>query len=241
MRKNHNVPLIVSLIVSAIIALPTTSSAQIAARFTNNFEDGTTQGWAINLLGMGAPPAAALPTNIATGGPAGAGDHFLQLTSLGGGGAGSRLMALNPAGWGGNYLTAGIKSIRLNAINLGTTDLALRFAFEDPTTGPPTNIAMSAQAQMLTAGSGWQSLEFPLYGSTGMAALLGTVNGALSATTVVRLFHSPTFELPPTAIAAQLGVDNITASVSVVPEPSTFALLAVGGMLLIAFKYRTRI
>ena len=33
----------------------------------DDFEDGTTQGWFVNAVGMGPPPAAALPTNIADG------------------------------------------------------------------------------------------------------------------------------------------------------------------------------
>lgn len=30
---------------------------------TDTFENGTTENWLINLLGMGVPPAAALPVN----------------------------------------------------------------------------------------------------------------------------------------------------------------------------------
>ena len=60
----------------------------------DTFEDGSTQGWVANLLGMGSHPAP--PANVADGGPLGAGDNYLQITALGGGGAGSRLSAINP-------------------------------------------------------------------------------------------------------------------------------------------------
>ena len=131
-------------VATLVSQLPASASSQVAAGHVNTFEDGSTQGWLINLLGLGAPPAAALPTNVTTGGPGGLGDNYLRLTGLGGTGAGGRLMALNPVSWGGNYLSAGITSIRMDAINLGSTDLFLRFLVEDPTTGPPANIAMSA-------------------------------------------------------------------------------------------------
>src|SRR3954470_2593465 len=54
----------------------------------DTFENGTTENWMINLLGMQPPPVAALPVNIPTGGPAGAGDNYLQLSSVGGNGPG---------------------------------------------------------------------------------------------------------------------------------------------------------
>lgn len=243
MRKDQVIPLAIAVAI-AIAVLPATSRAQISAGHVNNFEDGTTQGWRINPLNMGSPPPASLPGNIASGGPAGVNDNYLRLTSLGGMGAGSRMVVTNDAGWRGNYIAAGIESIRMDAINLGSTDLALRFFIEDPTTGPPVNIAMSAEPQILAAGSGWQTLEFPLYGATGLAALLGDVNAALSATTVVRILHSDTFNYPPESIAAQLGVDNITANVSmsatVVPEPATVAMMAIGLLVLGAVGFRNR-
>jgi hypothetical protein len=63
----------------------------------DDFEDGTTQGWIVNLLGMAPPPPGALPINVPTGGPGGLGDNFLRLASLGGNGPGSRLVVINLA------------------------------------------------------------------------------------------------------------------------------------------------
>ena len=75
---------------------------------SDGFEDGTTQGWVVNLLGSGSPPAATLPTNVATGGPGGANDNYLQLTSNGTGGSGGRLVSINVSQWAGNYTALGV-------------------------------------------------------------------------------------------------------------------------------------
>ena len=61
---------------------------QVVAGHLDNFEDGTVQGWNIDLFGAGAPNP---PININTGGPAGVDDNFLQYTTTG-----------NPGGPGSN-------------------------------------------------------------------------------------------------------------------------------------------
>jgi hypothetical protein len=209
----------------------------------DTFEDGTTQGWLINLLGMNPPPPEALPANISTGGPGGADDNYLQLTSLGGTGAGSRLSVLNlDARWTGDYLAAGINAITMDLINLGINDLALRLVFEDPTVGPPTNVAFSTDAVLLPAGGGWTRVTF-LIDPGSLTAGLGDITAALTGTTAIRLYHSPTpnfpnpvFPIP--AVVAQLGVDNIRAAA--VPEPVTFVLAGISLAGLAAGAIRRR-
>lgn len=218
-----------------LAALPATMSAQVFAGKTNTFEDGTTQGWLINLLGFGNPPAATLPANIPTGGPAGVDDSYLQLTSLGTSTSGGRLTAIN-TDWGGNWLASGITHVRFNAINFGNTDVTLRLLVEDATAGPPTNVAASS-GLVLNAGSGWQSLEIDLFGPSGLTALLGTVDDALTNATIIRLYHSNALAFPGEPIAAQIGLDNIRAVGAAVPEPSPAWLLAVGA---IGLAYRRR-
>lgn len=233
------------LLAAFLSVLPATGSAQIAPGQTSNFEAGTTQGWLINLLGglpapIGQPvaPAAAFPVNVPTGGPAGANDNYLKLTSLGTSGPGGRLMVLNPGAWGGNWLAAGIASVRMNAINLGNTDLQLRFGLEDAMNAPPTNFAVSA-ARTLVAGSGWQMLEFPIFGIDGLTAYLGTVNNALTNATIMRIYHSPAAADNGPPIVASLGLDNITAVGRTVPEPSAFVLLGIGVAGLLVVRQRS--
>ena len=195
---------------------------------TDTFEDGTTSNWIINASGFGTPPVGALPVNVATGGPAGANDNFLQLTSLGGSGAGSRLTVNNLAQWTGDYIAAGIDAIAMDLRNLGPNDLYLRLLFADPAGGPAANVAFSATPVLLPAGGDWVSVLFAI--STGdLTAGLGNVTSALTGATEVRLFHSVSDAFPGGEIVASLGVDNIEArQTTTVPEPATLALFGLG-------------
>lgn len=201
----------------------------------DTFESGTTEGWVINLLGGGSPPVAALPQNIADGGPAGSGDSFLRLTALGGSGGGSRLVAINVGAWAGDYASAGVTGIRMSLRNPGATDLNLRLAFENPNGGPPTDLAVSTAGIVLPAGGGWTSALFPTTAAA-LTPLIGSAANALGTATALRLFHSPDPSFPGPALTAVLDVDNIAA----VPEPATWAFWVCGALLLAARRLRTR-
>lgn len=202
----------------AILGGPAT--AAVAVGMTDTFEDGTTQGWIVGLLGASHP---ALPANIATGGPAGADDNYLLLTAVGGFSAGSRLTVINGSQWAGDYVASGVTGIRMDVNNFGDTDVALRLYFEDPQVGPPNNAAFSTLPMSVPAGSGWTSVFFPT-ASNDLTADLGSVSAALSGATAIRLFHSTSSTYPGQTIVAQLGVDNVQA----VPEPATWAMLGIG-------------
>jgi hypothetical protein len=191
----------------------------------DDFEDGTTQGWVINLLGMGAPPPAALPVNVPGGGPQGAADAYLRLTALGSASGGGRLVAINFMDqWAGDYIAEGVVRIAIQVNNLGTSDLALRLLFADPGGGPPANQAITTDAIALPAGSGWVSVVFDV-GPAALTALLGTAELALSGATELRILHAPTIGFPGPEVVAALGVDDVRA----LPEPR--ALLAPAAAL----------
>jgi hypothetical protein len=129
----------------------------------------------------------------------------------------------------------------MDVINLGQTDLYLRLVFEDPSMGPPTNVAFSTNPVFLPAGSGWRSISFVITPGS-LTAGLGSVTNALSGATAIRLYHSqtpgfPNPMFPIDRVAGTLGVDNITASA--VPEPAT-AFLLISGLAGIAIKLRKR-
>lgn len=166
---------------------------------TDTFEDGTTNGWTSGLVNP------TPPLNIATGGPAGAGDNYLQLTASGGVGPGGRLVAFNPYQWSGDYVAAGAATVTMNLQNYGATDLSLRLMFSN---AAGTNVALTGVV-FLPSGSGWQSVSFAI-GAGDLVVLAGTAAGALSAVSEVRLLHSPSTTQPGPAIAARLGVDNVT-------------------------------
>lgn len=231
MRSAHGV--IYQALLAAFLLQPTTASA-VGVGQVDTFQDGSVGGWIINGAGIGTPPLAALPKNVAGGGPAGAADRFLQLTALGGAGAGSRLSAINATQWGGDYTAAGVGAIAMDLNNFGMTDLSLRLLFENPTLAPPTDLAFSTVPVVIPANSGWLRAVFPVAASD-LTPGLGSAAAALSTATAIRIFHNRAAAFPgppngPPPVVAILGVDNVTA----VPEPSALASVCLGlaGLLL---------
>jgi glucose/arabinose dehydrogenase len=161
---------------------------------------------------------------VGTGGPAGAGDSFLQLTSLGGFGPGSRMVAFLGPQWAGNYSAAQVTALRFDANNFGADDLVLRLSLSGS-----AGSAISTDGVLLPAGSGWTRLTLSLApGNLSGANVLGNVLG-------LRLFHATTAEFPGETVAARLGIDNVTA----VPEPGA-ALLLCGGLVMLMGTLRRR-
>src|SRR5215203_3475115 len=74
---------------------------------------GGIEGWFAGGGPVGQVPPVA-PTVIATGGPGGAGDSFLQIVANGSLGPGGRLVVMNGAQWAGNYLAAGISGVAMD-------------------------------------------------------------------------------------------------------------------------------
>lgn len=224
-------------VVPALLSLAVAAPAgAVTIGQVDDFEDGTTQGWAV-AFGPGGGPHPAPPQNIATGGPAGLDDNFLMLTAVGGGGPGSRLTAGNLAQWSGDYIAGGVGRIEMWVNNFGQNDLSLRLLFEDPLGGPPANVAYSADPIVVVAGGGWQKISYSL-AEADLQAALGDVHSALSGATVLRLYHGVADGFPGEVVSAQLGVDNIRAAAAV-PEPATWALM-IGGFGLTGAALRGR-
>jgi hypothetical protein len=180
------------------------------------------------------------------GGPAGAGDAFLRVIASGGlaqitpaytgggGGPGSKLVVFNASSdWIGDYTSAGVGYIELDVKNLTNEVLSIRLQVEG--TG---GIFVTHAAQSLPALADWMHLRIPigpgdLTGGQDVAAVLANV-------TKLRIMHNPfptnSSLAPP--IAAQIGIDNVTAAAPV-PEPSA-ALLMGAGLLVLATSRRRR-
>jgi hypothetical protein len=202
----------VGLIV-ALEAVP--AGAAIMGPQVDNFEGGTLQNWQ---NGGASNPNPA--TNITTGGPAGAADNFMRLSSNGLG-SGGKLVVFNIDQWAGNFLTAGVNAVQMDVNNLGQTNLTLRLILVDSTAGQ--SLTTSAPVNV-PAGSGWIQVSFSLAPANLQG---GNYNTVMDSVTEFNLVHSPNVvsarSLSPN-IVAQLGVDNITA---VVPEPGMVGLAAV--------------
>lgn len=224
-----------SLASAAVLALALSLSAGVRAvslgeidTFSADLEDWFAGGGPLGQV----PPLP--PTIVPSGGPAGAGDSFLQIASNGSTGPGGRLVAMNGAQWAGDYTAAGVFGIAMDLRNFGTADLTVRLFFEDPTAGPPLNQAVTTQGVQLPVGSGWVHAVFAI-GPADLTVLQGDAATLLSNTTLLRIFHGVDPAFPGAPIAGLLGVDNIQA----IPEPDTLALLALGaGLVAVATRRR---
>jgi len=198
-------------------ALARASHAVVVGQ-TDDFQDGTLENWANG--GVGAPPLM----NIPNGGPGGDGDHYLQITSVGGGGPGSRLTAFNRDQWLGNYITAGVNGIEMDLRNPTTFTLSIRIAFKQDTSfGAPGYLS---QAFILPPDSAWHHSFYSITpGSMIPINSPEPFNTFFTHPAELRIIHEVgATDLNGDPIAAQLGVDNIHA----VPEPGMWGLLAVG-------------
>ena len=209
-------------VVAIILLLVAQPASAIVFGQLDAFQDGTTQGWE---TGQFAPPV----TNIATGGPAGAGDRYIRLTADGAG-AGGRLVGFNYTTWTGNYIAAGVTAISIDLLNLGAVTLSIRFAFQSEIAqGGPGYLT---QAMVLAPGSGWQRFTISIAPGS-VTAVNGPTPYSTFFTNVAwtRIIHATgTSDLNGDFVTAQLGIDNIHA----VPEPTTTAL-AGSGVLAVAF------
>jgi hypothetical protein len=179
------------------IFIPASLSAQIVLNQTDNFQDGTLEGWT---SGVNNPNP---PTVVSSNGPEGANDQYMRVTSTGVAGAGGRLVVRNLTQWTGNYTDAGVTSISMHMKNEGSTTLQMRLVVLGP-----SGSGASITAIMLPTGGGWSTVVFPI-----AADALTGVNVASTLTSVAefRLLHSTTSSTTGEPMAAQLGVDDITA------------------------------
>jgi hypothetical protein len=182
----------------------------------DDFQDGTRQGW-------GALGGDALLSTASSGGPGGAGDRCLGLTSYGGTGLHNVLRAWNSDQWRGNYASAGVTAIEMDARNTGTDVLALRIIVVASNVGTFTQTV----ATSLAPDRQWHRVTFSLVPADLVWVLgpPGTVENALRGVDAIYLQHQPgPAAFYPTPVAAQLTIDNVRA----IPEPATLALVAVG-------------
>jgi len=194
----------------------------------DTFEDGTTMGWAHGVPGY--------LLNVATGGPAGAGDHFLRLIADGVG-QGGRLTTFNLQQWLGNYIAAGVTNIEIDLRNEGATPLSIRLAFKSENTMNAPGYLSTPM--LLAVGSGWQhfSIAFTPGSFTaigGPAAFNTFFSTGLGDARIIN--ETGATNLNGDFITGQLGIDNIRA----VPEPATVSLLA-GGLVAVGLgRIRSR-
>lgn len=198
----------------------------------DNFQGGTTQNWTNN---QGDPMNPA----VVDGGPGGAGDKFLEVTSTGIGLGGSRLSTFNqyvagtendptptPAQWLGNYIAAGVGAIGVDLKYIAVGDQMfdvrpIRVAFFNPNLSPKEGYAsndnVAGGAFSLPNDGAWHHWTFALT-SDAMTLVGGTKTLAqtMSNPTQFRILSSAAPSGQGDQINVQLGIDNITAIPAVI-------------------------
>jgi hypothetical protein len=199
--------LIAAVVGSSVAA---SSFGQVMLGQIDDFQDGTLQGWA----------GAANPENVATGGPAGAGDRYLRLTAHGNIGIGGVPASFNLTQWAGDYSAAGVSGVTAHMNNFSSVDLHMRVVVFS-TSGDRWT---SATPVILPAGSGWQSASFSL-AQGDLVQVLGSSTYEFTMANVERLLIRHEVNPGPggTFQAGQIGIDNIQA----VPEPASLAAMAL--------------
>ena len=189
--------------------------SQVSAGQVDDFEDGTVQTWIIGATGSSSP------INVSTGGPDGVDDNFLEYTSNGASGIGSRMAIFNSnSQWSGDFISEGVIEVQFDVEAL-TNDLHLRLAFQ----GPGGTRMISTVPVVVTAGSGWNSVALPL-GLNDFTIVQGanTVSEVLSSVFTMRIISVTDENIDNwrgQVIAATLRVDNITASTTLSREDIT--------------------
>ena len=190
----------------------------------DDFENGTTMGWANGVPGY--------VVNMSSGGPGGAADNFLQLTADGIG-QGGRLTTFNLQQWLGNYVAQGVSAIELDLRNQGSTQLSIRLAFKSANTADAPGYL--SQAIVLAPGSGWQHFSISLTAANMIRVGNAAAHATFFSTGIAdaRIINAPgTTNLNGDFVTGQLGIDNIHA----IPEPAT-AVCVGGGLLLLGARW----
>ena len=183
----------------------TVARAEAAVTFgqLDNFQNGTEMGW---VEGTATPNP---PTNVATGGPAGEGDRYLENVSSGGAGAGAKQVMFNQAQWTGNYNAAGVTRIDASVANFGPAPLFVRVAIASPTFDQFGSI----NAVELPADGVWRRVSFDL--TSDALTRLGGANGLAATLANVQTLRLLSAQSGPSffgdAVAGTLGVDDIRA------------------------------
>ena len=176
-----------------LLAACALAPAQITLNQVDTFQDGTTSSWS----------GGASPTNIATGGPAGVGDRYLQISS-----AGTNMATFNTDQWRGDFDGNGVQRIEVDLRNTGPNPLVIRLVLFSQA----GDRWSSLQSVTLPAGSAWTHAVFNINQANFQHTLgFGTWNDVITDAERMMFRHEPTVSANGSPVTGQLGIDNISA------------------------------
>jgi hypothetical protein len=223
---------ILAVIVPAVLFTSSFSQAQITLGQKDTFS-GSLLGWS---QGPNAPGPA-----LASGGPGGADDQYMQITATGFG-PGGRITVFNREQWTGNYNAAGVARIELDL--LGPTsnaqNLMIRIAFKSGTDLFSPGYVSTTPFVLPNDGQ-WRHAVFDLTAQS-MTAVGGPApfEQFMNSPVEMRILHSSSPVLNGDFINAVLGIDNVLASP--IPEPTSVlaAAAAAAGLAWPLLRRRRR-
>jgi hypothetical protein len=233
-RSNNITASVPGIAVLLTLLLNSGAAWAISVGQIDSFGDGTLQGWR---MGFNATTLSH-QENIADGGPAGAGDNFLQIVADGTAVAGGRLTVFNQTQWTGDYTAAGVTAIAMDLKNISSSEalnlrLAINGGYRDASFNIIGGVFATSTSITLDSGSDWTRVVFSLKpGDLVVPADVGRssnvlgndVQATLASVQELRLLNSAIPDWDGLPVGATLGIDNIRA----VPLPATLALFGSG-------------
>lgn len=165
-------------------------------------------------------------TWIDSGGPDGAADAYMRVSSAGGSGPGSRLGAWNQFQWSGDYIAQGVTRIEVDMVGLTGPGAEMRLMFLSNSGG----VFTTAESVFVPTDGVWRTYTFDI--SEGGIVQVGGLPGYADSFIDVGRMHlrhqpgDPAGLGGAPAYAGSIGVDNIRA----VPGTGTIGLIVCAGL-----------
>lgn len=182
---------------------PVFLSAQISLSSLNDFQSGTVESW------TGYAPNIS---NVSTGGPAGAGDMYLNVISTGAGAGGKIVFDNTSSTWTGDWTSAGVSYITVSVNNLSGSSIDLRIALDGG-----GGRYCTTNSYTVASGSGWTGISIPVSATDFTSVGGSSISSTLSAVTKFRILNSSTTSWIGTNSTNTLGIDNIHAANAALP------------------------